>query len=269
MPRIALTNIWWLTEAAHYHLEMVRSDSSESNCVSPFIQRDRTRAIRHTLLLTSLLLAVSSCWALPKKTASHRAAPTTSEDAGKAAKPEKTAYDYVLPSADGKNIPVSSFKGKYLLIVNLARQSSYNSQLPALIKLNETYRDRGLVVIGVPSNDFGASEPGTDAEIQKFYADAKASFLITAVSKLAGDDAIPLYLYLAHPSPTGAADAVHWNYTKFFVDPNGKVIARLDPDVTPDSPEMLATIEQILANRYKPAGDAQKKPLDVASNSND
>jgi glutathione peroxidase len=222
------------------------------------------------LLLASLLLAVSTTSALPKKTAPRGAtSATTSEDASKTAKPEKTAYDYVLPSADGKNIPVLSFKGKYLLIVNLARQSSYNSQLPALIKLSETYRDRGLVVIGIPSNDFGASEPGSDQEIQKFYADAKASFLITAVSKLTGDDAIPLYLYLAHPSATAAADGVHWNYTKFFIDPSGKMIARLDPDVTPDSPEMLATIEQILAKRYKPAGDAQKKPLDIASSSND
>jgi glutathione peroxidase len=244
---------------------MVRSHFSESSRVST-----KARAIRHTLLLTSLLLAVSAISALPKKAGSrHATTGTTSEDAAKPAKPEKTAYDYVLPSADGKNIPVSSFKGKYLLIVNLARQSSYNSQLPALIKLNEIYRDRGLIVIGVPSNDFGASEPGSDAEIQKFYADAKAKFLITAVSKLTGDDALPLYLYLAHPAPTGAADAVHWNYTKFFVDPSGKVIARLDPDVAPDSPEMLATIEQILANRYKPAGDAQKKPLDVASSGND
>src|ERR1700724_4361163 len=129
MPRIALTNIWQPAKAAHYHLEMVRSDSSESNCVSPFLQRDRTRAIRHTLLLTSLLLAVSTTSALPKKAGSrHATTVTTSEDAGKPAKPEKTAYDYVLPSADGKNIPVSSFKGKYPLIVNLARQSSYDSQ---------------------------------------------------------------------------------------------------------------------------------------------
>jgi glutathione peroxidase len=244
---------------------MVRSDSSESSCVGP-----KARAIPHFLLLGCLLLAASRSGALRKKTASHHAAspPTSDEATGKTTKPDKTAYDYVLPSADGKNIPISSFKGKYLLIVNLARQSSYNSQLPALIKLNETYRDRGLIVIGVPSNDFGASEPGADAEIQKFYAEAKSTFLITAISKLTGDDAIPLYLYLAHPAPTAPAEAVHWNYTKFFIDPGGKMIARLDPDVTPDSSEMLATIEQILANRYKPAGDAQKKPLDIASSGN-
>jgi glutathione peroxidase len=264
MRPIALTNIWRPANATHYTLQMVRSDPSESNSVGP-----TARPTRHMLLLASLLLAVFTASALPKKTAPRGAtSAAASEDAGKSAKPEKTAYDYVLPSADGKNIPVASFKGKYLLIVNLARQSSYNSQLPALIKLSETYRDRGLVVIGVPSNDFGASEPGSDQEIQKFYADAKASFLVTAVSKLTGDDALPLYLYLAHPAATAPAETVHWNYTKFFIDPGGKMIARLDPDVAPDSPEMLATVEQILAKRYKPADDAQKKPLDIASSSN-
>ena len=271
MPPIVLTNIRQPANGPHYTLAMVRSESSESSCFRPSIAQVRTGALRCTvLLLASILFGVSAISALPKKSASQHATTTaTSEDAGKSAKPEKTAYDYVLPSADGKNIPVSSFKGKYLLLVNLARQSSYNSQLPALIKLSETYRNRGLVVIGVPSNDFGASEPGSDAEIQKFYVDARANFLITAVSRLTGDDAIPLYLYLTHPAPTTAADAVHWNYTKFFVDPNGKMIARLDPDISPDSPEMLATIEQILGNRYKPPSDGQKKPLDVASSSND
>jgi glutathione peroxidase len=268
MPSIVLSNIWRPANDPHYTLAMVRSESSESSCFSPSIARG---ALYSTLLLLAFFLfGVSAVSALPKKSASqHATTAATSEDAGKSAKPEKTAYDYVLPSGDGKNIPVSSFKGKYLLLVNLARQSSYNSQLPALIKLSETYRNRGLVVIGVPSNDFGASEPGSDMEIQKFYADAKANFLITAVSKLTGDDAIPLYLYLTHPAPTTAADAVHWNYTKFFVDPNGKMIARLDPDVTPDSPEMLATIEQILGNRYKPPSDGQRKPLDIASSGND
>jgi len=120
-------------------------------------------------------------------------------------------------------------------------------------------------VIGVPSNDFGASEPGTDAEVQKFYGTAKSGFLITALSKLTGEDALPLYLYLTHPEAAQPVDAVHWNYTKFFVGPDGKLIARLDPDVAPDSPEMIATIEQILGNRYKPTGKPEKDTLNIAA----
>jgi glutathione peroxidase len=183
---------------------------------------------------------------------------TTGDMEAKAAKPEKTVYDYNLPGADGKNVPLASFRGKYILIVNLARKSSYNAQLPALIKDQETYKDKGLVVIGVPSNDFGAAEPGTDAEIQKAYADAKASFPIIAVSKLSGDQEIPFYLYLTKSKGAPAGGSVHWNYTKFFIDKNGKLIARLDPDVAPDSPEMISTIGQILDGRYKPKKDEKK-----------
>src|ERR1700736_5751653 len=92
-------------------------------------------------------------------------------------KSEKSVLDYELPGADGKGVPFATYKGKVILVVNLARNSSYNEQLPALTKLSEKYQDKGLVVIGIPSNDFGAAEPGTDAEIQKFYkADNKVSF---------------------------------------------------------------------------------------------
>jgi glutathione peroxidase len=176
----------------------------------------------------------------------------------KKAKAEKTAYDYNLPSANGKDVPLTNFKGKYILVVNLARKSSYNAQLPALIKDYETYKDKGLMVIGVPSNDFGASEPGTDPEIQKVYADAKVTFPIMAVSKLTGDQEIPFYHYLTKSEGAPAGGNVHWNYTKFVVDKNGKVIARLEPDVTPDSPEMISTIGQILDGRYKPKKSAKK-----------
>jgi glutathione peroxidase len=175
--------------------------------------------------------------------------PSTAEE--HSAKPEKTAYDYSLPGPDGKNVPLASFKGTYLLIVNLARSSGYNTQLPALIKLSERYKDKGLVVIGIPSNDFGAAEPGEEAAIQKAYADAKVSFPVMSVSKLTGDQEIPFYLYLTKSKGAPAGGEVHWNYTKFFVDKNGKVVARLDPDVAPDSPEMLATVDSLLAGTYK------------------
>ena len=191
--------------------------------------------------------------------------PEATEDAKKA-KPEKTAYDYNLPGVNGKDVPLTSFKGKYLLVVNLARKSSYNAQLSSLVKDYETYKDKGLIVIGVPSNDFGASEPGTDSEIQKAYADAKVTFPIMAVSKLTGDQEIPFYHYLTKSEGAPAGGNVHWNYTKFIVDKNGKVIARLEPDVTPDSPEMISTISQILDGRYKPKKSAKK---DASSSSDD
>jgi glutathione peroxidase len=163
----------------------------------------------------------------------------------------ETAYDFHLIGPDGKDVPVSDFKGKYLLVVNLGRKSSYNDQLPALIKLNDTYKSRGLVVIGIPSNEFGAAEPGTQAEILKAYADAKVDFPIMGLAKLTGDDALPFYTFLTK----GAGGPVAWNYTKFIVDKKGNVVARLDSDVSPDSPEMISTIEEVLDGTYKPKKD--------------
>jgi len=179
-------------------------------------------------------------------------------DKGKGDKPEKTAYDFTLPGADGKDVPISSFKGKYVLIVNLGRKSTYGEQLAALIKLNDEFKDKGLVVIGVPSNQFGLAEPGTPVEIQKAYTDAKVDFPVMAVSKITGDDELPLYGYLTKSKDAPAGGAVHWNYTKFIIDKNGKVVVRLDPDVTPDSAEMKATIEQVLDGTYKPKKKDEK-----------
>jgi len=206
------------------------------------------------LLAASALLGAASAQSKTKPKAAESKADTKKD------KPEKTAYDYYLPGADGKDVPLASFKGKYLLIVNLARKSSYNAQLAALEKDYEAYKDKGLVVIGVPSNDFGAEEPGTVAEVAKAYAAAKVTFPVMAVSKLTGDDALPFFVYLTKSKGAPAGGGVHWNYTKFFVDKNGKAIARLDPDVAPDSVEMISTIGQILDGRYKPKKSAKDGP---------
>lgn len=188
---------------------------------------------------------------------------------GEKAKAEKNAYDFTLPGADGKDVPISSFKGKYILIVNLGRKSAYGEQLQGLIKLNDAYKDKGLVVIGVPSNQFGLAEPGTPAEIQKAYADAKVDFPVMAVSKIDGDDALPLYGYLTKSKTAPPGGAVHWNYTKFILDKNGNVIARLDPDVAPDSAEMKATIDQVLNENYKPRKTEGKSGAKPANDDDD
>jgi glutathione peroxidase len=170
-----------------------------------------------------------------------------------AAKPDKTAYDYELPGSDGKGVPMSSFKGKTLLVVNLGRNSSYNSQLPALEKLSETYKDKGVVVIGVPTNEFGAAEPGTDAEIQKAYkTDAKVTFPVMAKSTLTGEQELPFFTFLTTGKGVPEGGAVHWNYTKFIVDKTGKVIARFDSDAAPDGAKLLSILDQILDGTYKP-----------------
>ncbi len=184
-----------------------------------------------------------------------------------AAKPsEKIAYDYELPGADGKGVPLSGFRGKVLLVVNLARNSSYNGQLAALEKLSEHYRDKGVVVLGVPSNDFGAAEPGADPEIQKIYkVDNKVTFPVMAKSSLAGTSELPLYGYLTNSKGAPVGGPIQWNYTKFLVDKTGKVVARFSPDVAPDSPELTSTLEQLVSGRYKP----HKKPEQASPGEDD
>jgi glutathione peroxidase len=177
---------------------------------------------------------------------------------------KKTVHDYSLVAFDGKEVPLSTFKGKVLLVVNLASQSIFKDQIPQLEALQRTYKDKGLVVLGVPSNDFGAQESGTDAEIQKTYSsEFHLSFPVFARASVRGKDRAALYGFLTRDKNGGTGGEVHWSYTKFVVDRGGKVVARFEPDVAPTSPQLGATIEEVLAGRFKPpaqkSGDEGKK----------
>jgi glutathione peroxidase len=220
-------------------------------------------------LLTLLVPATMPAFGAPLTPASQDKAKHPLASAEKPAHTDKTAYDYTLPGADGKDVPLSNFKGKYILVVNLARNSSYEAQFPALVKLSDIYKSKGLVVIGVPSNEFGASEPGTDAEIQKAYTDAKVNFPVMAVSKLTGEEEIPFYLYLTKSKSAPPGGEVHWNFTKFILDKNGKIVARLNPDVAPDSPEMISTVDEILDGTFKPQKTAEHKGGNAPSDDDD
>jgi glutathione peroxidase len=181
---------------------------------------------------------------------------------GDATKPQKSVYDFNLPGPDGKDIPLSQYKGKYIVLVNLGRKSTYSDQLAGLEKLNDSFKDKNVVVIGIPSNDFGLAEPGTPAEVQKAYTDEKVTFPVMALSKVSGDDELPLYSFLTKGKNALPGGPVHWNYTKFVIGPKGQVLARLDPDVSPDSPQMLSTLDEILDGTWKP-----KKPGDKGAKS--
>jgi glutathione peroxidase len=177
---------------------------------------------------------------------------------------KKTVHDYSLVAFDGKEVPLSTFKGQVLLVVNLASQSIFKDQIPQLEELQKTYKDKGLVVLGVPSNDFGAQESGTDAEIQKKYSsEFHLSFPVFARASVRGKDQAALYGFLTSDKKGGTGGEVHWSYTKFVVDRGGKVVARFEPDVAPMSPELGATIEDVLAGRFKPPAqksvDEEKK----------
>jgi glutathione peroxidase len=152
-------------------------------------------------------------------------------------------HDFTMKTIDGKQLPLSTFKGKTVLVVNVASQCGFTPQYTALEAVFEKYKSKGLVIVGFPANNFGFQEPGTDEEIQKF---CRSKYMVTfpMFSKISvkGSDKAPLYQYL---TSTGGGE-IQWNFTKFLVDKNGTVIKRFESPVTPDSPEVISAIEGAL-----------------------
>jgi glutathione peroxidase len=156
-------------------------------------------------------------------------------------------YSFTLNSIEGKPAPLADYKGKVVLIVNVASQCGYTPQYTALESIYEKYKDQGFVILGFPANNFGAQEPGTNEEIKTFCT-RKYSVKFPMYSKISvkGDDQAPLYSYLTKQTGTGLSGDIKWNFTKFLVDKNGNVVQRFEPAVTPDSKEMTQAIEKQL-----------------------
>jgi glutathione peroxidase len=152
-------------------------------------------------------------------------------------------YDFTMKNIDGQETQLASYKGRVVLIVNVASQCGFTPQYTGLESLYEKYKDRGLVLVGVPANNFGQQEPGTDAEIKQFCS-RKYNVTFPMLSKVSvkGPDITPLYQYLT----TAEGGDVKWNFTKFLIGKDGKVIGRFEPKVTPESPELTAAIEKAL-----------------------
>jgi glutathione peroxidase len=164
------------------------------------------------------------------------------------ASPHRSVYDFTLNSIDGQPTNFSQYHGKVLLLVNVASRCGFTPQYSALEALYEKYKDRGLVIVGVPANNFGGQEPGTNAEIKTFCTNKyQVTFPIMSKVSVLGDDKTPLYQFLTdktvNPSIGGE---IKWNFTKFLFDRNGKPVARFDSAVTPDSPEVITAVESAL-----------------------
>ena len=156
-------------------------------------------------------------------------------------------YSFTLNSIDGKSAPLADYKGKVVLLVNVASQCGYTPQYSALEAIYAKYKDQGFVILGFPANNFGAQEPGTNEEIKTFCT-RKYSVTFPMYSKISvkGADQAPLYAYLTKETGAGIAGDIQWNFTKFLVARDGKVVQRFEPAVTPDSKEMVAAIEKQL-----------------------
>jgi glutathione peroxidase len=156
-------------------------------------------------------------------------------------------YSFTLPSIDGKPMPLADFKGKVILMVNVASQCGYTPQYSALEAVYEKYKDKGFVIVGFPANNFGAQEPGTNEEIRTFCSRKyNVTFPLYAKVSVKGADQTPVYQYLTKDANPAVAGEIKWNFTKFLVDRNGHVVQRFEPAVTPDSKEVVAAIERLL-----------------------
>jgi glutathione peroxidase len=159
-----------------------------------------------------------------------------------------TIHEFTLNSIDGQPTPLAQFKGKAVLIVNVASRCGFTPQYAGLEALYQQYKDKGLVVLGFPANNFLWQEPGTNEEIKAFCSTKyRVTFPMFAKVSVKGGNQSPLYQFLtdkkANPSTGGA---VGWNFTKFLADRNGKVIARFGSKVAPESPELVKVIEAAL-----------------------
>jgi glutathione peroxidase len=162
---------------------------------------------------------------------------------------DKNVYDFTLSSIEGQPAPLAAYKGKVVMVVNVASRCGFTPQYSALETVYEKYKERGFVIIGVPANNFGSQEPGTNQEIKTFCT-SKYHVTFPMMSKVSvkGDDKAPLYQYLTDKSanPNTGGD-IQWNFTKFLIGPDGRVITRFEPDVTPDAPQVTAAIEKALS----------------------
>jgi len=157
-------------------------------------------------------------------------------------------YDFTMNDIDGKPVNLAHFKGKVVLVVNVASRCGFTPQYEGLQKLYLKYQQQGLVILGFPANNFGFQEPGTNAEIKSFCS-AKYNVTFPIFSKISvkGDDIDPLYKYLTDKAsnPEYGGD-IKWNFNKFLVDRHGKIVARFEPQVKPDSDQVVQAIEKAL-----------------------
>jgi glutathione peroxidase len=158
-------------------------------------------------------------------------------------------HEFTVKTIDGKDKPLSDYRGKVLLVVNVASRCGLTPQYKALETLYRDYKDDGFEVLGFPCNDFAGQEPGSEAEIQSFCSTQyDVTFPLFAKVKVLGGDKHPLFAFLTaqNTAPDGAGD-VAWNFAKFLIGKDGQVLARFSPKSTPDSPELEVAVDEALS----------------------
>jgi glutathione peroxidase len=153
-----------------------------------------------------------------------------------------SAYDFSFRKIDGGTLPLAAWRGKPVLVVNTASECGYTPQYAGLEKLWQHYRDKGFVLLGVPSNDFGAQEPGSEAEIKEFCTrDYAVDFPLAAKEPVTGAKAHPFYQWVAKES-----GAPRWNFHKYLIAPDGTIAGAWPSRVTPEDPAITGAIDAAL-----------------------
>ena len=157
-------------------------------------------------------------------------------------------YDFAMKDIDGREVPLSDYRGKVLLVVNVASKCGFTGQYAGLEKLYKTYADRGLVVLGFPANNFMGQEPGTEAEIKSFCTlTYGVTFPMFSKISVKGKTIHPLYAFLTSKETNPEfAGGISWNFNKFLIGRDGATLGRFGSRTAPDDPELVAAIEQAL-----------------------
>jgi glutathione peroxidase len=157
-------------------------------------------------------------------------------------------YDYDLNTIDNERLHLRDFKGKVLMIVNVASRCGYTPQYAGLQKLYLAHKDQGFVIIGIPSDDFGEGEPGSDPEIKQFCR-RKYDVTFPMMSKvfITANPRLALYDYLTDETQNPKTGGeIQWNFTKFLIGRNGAILARFEPPVKPEDPSLVKAVEDAL-----------------------
>jgi len=159
-----------------------------------------------------------------------------------------SVYDFKVKDIDGKEVDLSAYKGKVLLIVNVASKCGATPQYKNLQALHQQFADKGLVVLGFPANNYGGQEPGTEADIKQFCSTKyDVSFPMFAKVSVKGEDQAPLFGYLTTAENPDAKGDIKWNFEKFLVGKDGKLLNRFKTGTKPDDASVVAAIEKALA----------------------
>jgi glutathione peroxidase len=162
----------------------------------------------------------------------------------------KSLYDFTMTSLEGQSVPLSTYKGKVVVIINVASKCGYTPQYAELEKFYEANKDRGVVLLGFPANNFGAQEPGSNSEIRQFCTrNYGVSFPMFSKISVEGSDIHPLYKFLTTKSENGVGDSrVKWNFQKYIIDKNGRLVGHFDSGVKVTDKGFVETIEKLIKN---------------------